>query len=30
MQKRNPLSEIEASKINPIVESFLKHDIRKD
>ena len=32
-RKRNPLSEIETSEINPIVESFLKHevlDIRKD
>src|SRR4051812_40216954 len=25
-QKRNPLSEKEASEINPIVESFLKHE----
>ncbi|CAG8592490.1 5055_t:CDS:2, partial [Ambispora leptoticha] len=27
-RKRNPLSEIEASGINPIVESFLKHEYR--
>ena len=26
-RKRNPLSEIEASEINPIVESFLKHEV---
>ena len=25
-RKRNPLSEKEASEINPIVESFLKHE----
>ena len=25
-QKRKPLSEKEASEINPIVESFLKHE----
>ena len=26
LRKRNPLSEKEASEINPIVESFLKHE----
>src|SRR5947207_1903056 len=26
-RKRNPLSEIEASEINPIVKSFLKHEV---
>ncbi len=26
-RKRNPLSEIEASEINPIIESFLKYEV---
>lgn len=25
-RKRNPLSEIEAGEINPMVESFLRHE----
>ncbi|PKC12022.1 hypothetical protein RhiirA5_497253 [Rhizophagus irregularis] len=27
--KRNPLSEIKASEINPIVETFLKHEANR-
>ena len=28
-RKRNPLSKIDASKINPIVELFLKHEVNR-
>ncbi len=27
--KHNPLSEIETSEINPIVKSFLKHEVNR-
>ena len=29
VRKRNPLTEDETSSINPIIESFLKHEIAK-
>ena len=28
-RKHNPLFEIDASEINPIVESFLKHEVNR-
>src|SRR5271155_5348749 len=28
-RKRNPLSESEAGSINPIIESFLKHEVNR-